>query len=395
MIRKTAHRLAQIVMRIIRRLDRYYRDVFDACFQKPISAIAQFFINLLRPDEHLKIAEERKLPDEEEITQEVTDQMSRFLRQRYTGKVALRAGNTKTYGLVRGTFEILPGLADHLRVGLFKELQCYPAWIRFAGPGPLATPDIDNNGILSIGIKVMGVEGKKLSDDEKHTQDFLGISSPTFTTPNVAENLKLQREIYRNTPIWYFVNPFDSHILDAVMQGLYARTHANPLELRYYSCVPYLFGAGQAIKYCVLPRSGRTSSIPKNPSDDYLREAMAGTLSDRDVYFDFAIQFQKDAHRMPIEHAGVVWPERLSPFITVATLCIPSQQFDSTAQLAFARNLSFAPWHALPEHRPLGNQNRARKRIYDITSKLRQEMNRDERIEPTGRETFDQQNQSF
>jgi hypothetical protein len=66
-------------------------------------------------------------------------------------------------------------------------------WTRFAGPGPLAAADIENNGILSVAIKVMGVEGEKLLDEERMTQDFTGISAPTFTTPNIIENLKLMR----------------------------------------------------------------------------------------------------------------------------------------------------------------------------------------------------------
>ena len=91
---------------------------------------------------------------------------------------------------------MLPGLEPRLRQGLFAEPRTYPAWIRFAGPGPLAPPDMKDNGVLSIGIKVCGVPGPKLLDDE-WTQDFTGISAPTFTTPNVFENLQLQRHVLR------------------------------------------------------------------------------------------------------------------------------------------------------------------------------------------------------
>ncbi|HZN11736.1 MAG TPA: hypothetical protein VFC61_08660, partial [Blastocatellia bacterium] len=65
------------------------------------------------------------------------------------------------------------------------------------------------------------------------------------------------------------------------------------------------------------------------------------------------------------------------------------QQFDSPAQLAFAHRLSFNPWHCLPEHRPLGNQNRARRRIYQELSQLRQSMNGTPHCEPTGDEVFE------
>lgn len=391
MIPRFADWLIQKIIGLMRRLDPYYRDTFDRLFQRPLAKAVQFLINLFRRDEHLQIAEEKELPGEKETIDSITDQMNAFLKKHYQGKakIAERAGNTKTYGLVKAEFTISPALPEDLRVGLFREERTYPAYVRFAGPGPLVTPDIDNNGILSIGIKVMGVEGEKLIDDEKNTQDFSGISAPTFTTPNVMENLKLQREIFRETPAWYFVNPFDSHLLDAIMQGLYSRTHANPLELTYYSCVPYSYGKGRAVKYSIAPRSQKRSKVGEL-SDNYLREAMVKTLNKEGVTFDFGIQIQKDPHLMPIEDASVEWPERLSPFFPVATLTIPAQKFDWPHQLAFARNLSFNPWHSLPEHRPLGNQNRGRKHIYLVTSKMRQSINHDERIEPTGDEIFSQ-----
>ena len=40
------------------------------------------------------------------------------------------------------------------------------------------------------------------------------------------------------------------------MQGIYARMNRSPLEVRYWSCVPYLLGEGQAMKYSVTPTSG-------------------------------------------------------------------------------------------------------------------------------------------
>ncbi|MBV9577309.1 MAG: hypothetical protein JO057_01830, partial [Chloroflexi bacterium] len=67
---------------------------------------------------------------------------------------------------------------------------------------------------------------------------------------------------------------------------------------------------------------------------------------------------------------------------------IPKQRFDSPEQLAFARVLSYNPWHSLPEHRPLGNISRARKRLYWEMSQLRQRMNNVVHYEPTGDEVF-------
>ncbi|WP_020405586.1 catalase family protein [Hahella ganghwensis] len=383
------HRSATLAAGVIRRLDPYYRDSFDRYFRPSIESLAQTIIRLRLKDHGLDLGQELIRDDEEQVTTEIADTMNRFLIRHYrnTGKTAERAGNTKTYGLLKASFTIDDKLPRELKVGLFKKKQTFPAYVRFAGPGPLVTRDVDNNGILSIGIKVMGVPGPKLLDDEKSTHDFLGISSPTFTTPDIYENLKLQQAIEKDAPVWYFINPLDSHYLDAVMQGLYARTHANPLELTYNSCVPYRYGNNRAVKYIFRPRISQKSKVGRL-TENYLREAMVETLAQHPVTFDLYIQIQTDPVSMPLENASVVWSERSSPPIRVATIRIPRQTFDSPAQLAFARNLTFNPWHALAEHKPLGNQNRARKYIYQATSRMRQGINKEQHIEPTGDEVF-------
>jgi hypothetical protein len=115
---------------------------------------------------------------------------------------------------------------------------------------------------------------------------------------------------------------------------------------------------------------------------------MVGALDASDVELDFRIQRQTDPHLMPIENASVLWPERLSPRVSVATLRLPRQKFDSQAQIEFARRLSYNPWHSIAEHRPLGNQSRARRRMYLALSTLRHQMNAIAHYEPTGDETF-------
>ena len=91
---------------------------------------------------------------------------------------------------------------------------------------------------------------------------------------------------------------------------------------------------------------------------------------------------------MPIENNAVLWPTKLSPRVPAAVLRIPKQTFDSPEQLDFARVLTYNPWHSIAEHRPLGNQSRARKRMYYELSRLRQAMNAVEHYEPTGDEEF-------
>jgi hypothetical protein len=388
-------RFHDAILRLVsleRRVDPFFRPLFDLLFREPIAGLVQAIIRRRREEESLGVAEERPLPDEEKFLETIIAEMSAYMRAHYTPGHFERAGNTKTHGVVRGEFLVKDDLPVEVRQGIFAGPRRFRAWVRFGGPGPASPPDIDDIGILSIGIKLMGVPGPKLLDDERSTQDFTAISAPTFTTPDTRENAKLQAWIRRGAPLFYFLNPFDSHLLDGVMQGLWAKTQSSPLETAYWSCVPYLLGEGRAMKYCVRPRSKTRSRIPRlpfRPSDNYLREAMAATLAWQDAEFEFLVQIQTDPRRMPVENASVRWPEALSPPIQAATLLLPRQKFDSAGQLAFAHNLSYNPWHCLPEHRPLGNQNRARRRIYEELSRLRQSMNGTPHREPTGDEVFE------
>ncbi|MBT9332114.1 catalase family protein [Paracidobacterium acidisoli] len=370
------------------RIDPLFRDTFNALFQRPLVNVVQSLLRVFHANPETRLCQEIVTADEEQLALTITEEMKRFTVSEYTGRIAQRAGNTKTYGVVRATFEVRPDVPDRFRHGFFAAPATYPAWIRFAGPGPLSPPDVADAGILSIGIKVMGVSGEKLLPDEQHTQDFTGISCPTFTTPNTRENVTLQREVYSRTPVFYFLNPFDSHYLDAAMQSLYARMNRSPLEVSYWSCVPYLCGEGQAVKYSVRPTLAHKTPIPFSPPDNWLRQSLAMRLDAESVALDFLIQPQTDPRRMPIEDASIEWSERASPFVPVAKITIPRQKFDSPEQLAFASFLSLNPWHTTAEHRPLGNQNRARKLIYTQLSALRQQMNHTPHIEPTGAESF-------
>ena len=96
--------------------------------------------------------------------------------------------------------------------------------------------------------------------------------------------------------------------------------------------------------------------------------------------FDFCVQFQTDAVKMPIEDPTIRWR---SPLQKVATITIPPQQFESPEQSQFCEHLSFTPWHALPEHRPLGGINRTRRSVYQTLSRIRHELNQVPRQEPT------------
>lgn len=391
-LRNGLQRASTRLIQFQRRFDPFLRPAFDAVLRDPIARLATYLINRRRPDEGLAIAEERPLPDEEQFVDSIIASFNEQMRLLWKPGGFERGGNTKTQGIVRAEFIVHDGLPAALRHGIYADPRSYRAWVRFAGPGPYVTPDIDDVGFMSMSIKLLGVPGPKLMAEEQSTQDLFGVSTPTFVTPDVRANAQLQIESVKNAQIFYFLNLHRSHVLDLIMQGLWTKTQSSPFEAPYFSCVPYLLGEGQAMQYSFWPKTRKRTRIPRlplRPPDDYLRQAMVAALDAGEVEFDIRLQLQTDPHLMPIENAGVLWPERLSPRVSVATLRIARQKFDSPAQMDFAKRLSYNPWHCIAEHRPLGNQSRARRRMYLALSTLRHQMNAVPHYEPTGDEVFD------
>ena len=391
---RTIHRSLVAMLHIERRLEPFFRPALNGLTREPTARLVQFLYNIRRSNEGLELAEEKNYAYEEESLEAIIDLMADQMRGNFEPGRYERGGNTKTHGFVRATVTVRDGLPTHMRQGIFATQRSYPTYIRFSGPGPEEPADIRDVGFVSMAIKLMDVPGPKLmEEEEKHTQDMPAVCTPTFVTPDTRANARLQYWSLLDLPLFYFLDPRNTHLIDFVMQGLWNETQYNPLGQRYWSCVPYLLGEGQAMMYSFAPKSKVVTRIPGRPfgrvPHNYLRENMIKTLDQQDVEFDLLVQVQTDAHRMPIENASVRWPEKLSPFIPAATIHIPRQKFDSPAQFEFTKRFKINPWHCMPEHRPLGNQSRARRRMYQELSRFRQEMNKTTHIEPDGNEVFD------
>ena len=380
------------VVHLERRIDPFVRPAFDALFRDRLSELITNLINARRKNEGYKLAEERTQPNEEANLQDIINSFNAQMRRLWNPGYFERGGNTKTHGVLRAEFVVRDDLPQHMRRGIFAQPGArYRAYVRYSGPGPIWCPDIDDIGFMSMAIKLMGVPGEKLLDDEQFTQDLFATSGPTFVTPDTRANAELQHWSYQNAPIFYFFNFRETHILDSLMNSLWTKTQSSPLEDQYFSTVPYLLGEGQAMQYSFHSRlRSRTPvpNLPGRPPDDYLRQAMVATLARQDVEFDVCLQLQTDPFLMPIENAGVMWPPKRSPRVPAAVVRIPRQTFDSPEQIDFARRLTYNPWHTIPEHRPLGNVSRARKRMYWELAQLRLRMNNLEHYEPTGDEEF-------
>ena len=337
----------------------------------------------------LKIGEEQISPDEQHVAEETLALVKQGLIDTPKGELVRRDAHPMAHGLVHGTITIADDVPAQFRHGFFAKAASYPVWIRFSNgnKGPDTNPDI-----RGMAIKVCGVPGEKILPLEKNTQDFLLVSHSVMPVGEPKPYYAFFRAVIHKNPLYaiFGINPIAlARATKIAVETLFFKV-ANPLLIRYWSTTPYKMGDG-AVKYSARPAAAMNAGAakkPEHPGPAYLREAMVATLAKEDAIFDFLMQAQTNAETMPIEDCAVDWSESESPFVKVATIRIPKQTFTAPAQDAFCENLSFNPWHCVPDNRPLGGINRVRRYVYERISAYRHERNGAALIEPTGDERF-------
>jgi hypothetical protein len=334
----------------------------------------------------LELYKEYPQPEEEaETAQNIIALMEKQMIKNTAGGRMLRDVHSKGHGCVKGEFTVHADLPDEFRVGVFKEPKTFPAVIRFSNAGALApiggvAADIKRDA-RGMAVKLLGVPGEKLLADERNadTQDFLMFTPNVFFCPSPEGFFDLMVALTTNRLVfvWYLLT--HPSVTLSLIASL--KKHANLLELQYFSAVPYKLGS-IAVKFSAKPVFTRKSELPERPTDNFLRERMQEQLDQESVNFDFMLQIQKDPYAMPIEDGLVPWAEEISPFMKIATIRILRQSFDSPEQMMACDNLSFTPWHCLPEHRPMGSISRVRRQVYEEISKFRHQKNDVPREEP-------------
>ena len=327
---------------------------------------------------------EQLYPNEKVIAEQIADVIEKSIRKQYAFGSARRDAHPKAHGCVRAEFQVLETLPKHLAKGLFIPGKKYQAWIRFSNGSPDATQADIKKDARGMAIKVLAVSGAKRLEDEIATQDFIMINHPVFFVNDPNRYMSFMQDINSDRFFRKLHIPFALGSKGTLI-ALNLRTRiSNPLQTRYWSMVPYQLGIGpdrQAVKYSARSCTAAVDPIPNHPKHDFLRDALRTSLQKGDACMEFLVQ-PRTSSTLLVEDAMTEWKETQAPFYQVATIRIPQQVFDTPDQNKFCENLSFTPWHTLPEHKPLGVINRMRKVIYDRISQVRHEMNSTQRQEP-------------
>ncbi|HZR21978.1 MAG TPA: hypothetical protein VFA59_00230, partial [Vicinamibacterales bacterium] len=111
-----------------------------------------------------------------------------------------RDAHPKHHGVVKAWFTVADNVPEELRHGIFAMPQTFAAWIRFSNGAPTVNRDSFPD-VRGFAIKLMGVPGAKLSDDEHFTQDFLLASAPRFFIRSLDDYLVFSRQVLKKPAI--------------------------------------------------------------------------------------------------------------------------------------------------------------------------------------------------
>ncbi|KAF9916906.1 hypothetical protein FBU30_001101 [Linnemannia zychae] len=338
---------------------------------------------------------ERAQEHEAEFTTRLADSIDQSIRHRYQNGEAKRDVHARATGILKAKFRVNDDLPPQFaNKGIFIPGKPYDALVRFSNASGDAKKTDQHQDGRGFAIKLLDVPGEKLleSDKDATTQDFVMINHPIFFSNDTKSYLELIKKSNPESSVLEKLTiPFTLGLKGTLIAGqLTTGKIANPLQVQYYSAVPYQLGLGSdriAVKYSAKPivtKQDKDHLPHGHVADDYLHQTIKRTLSPttgKAVEFKFMIQPRVGPH-MDVEDSMKEWSQQESPFQEVATIIIPPQEVDSEELNKLGERLSFNPWHSLPDHRPLGSVNRTRKVVYERISRVRDEMNHVPRQEP-------------
>ena len=359
---------------------------------------------------------EQNEPDFDRTLQTVLDNMKQHMRGSLQaegiGRV-VRDAHAKGYGLARGEFEILSGLPNEYAQGIYAKPGLHEAMVRFSNGTNHVGDDRFLGPIVGTGVKIFGIEGKTLLEDEpdSHTFDYAMIDHPVFFANTLAHYVFIQ-SLFANIGVTPKADPTPEEKQAAIHRFLYewvtgkgtlppeqwaweelgaflqlAQHKFINLLLQTYWTMGAVRHGDYVAKVRLAPVQSFADRVARRALDpaaaqQVFRPALVEELRERPYEFDVQVQLCTDLAQMPVEKTTVVWPESLSPFVTVAKLRLPQQDIGAEDNLERMDKISINPWRATEEHRPLGSIMRSRKEVYRQSSILRHQTNHQERKEP-------------
>ena len=306
---------------------------------------------------------------------------------------AVRAVHAKAHAVLEGVFTVDAGLPPELAQGLFAQAGGHKAYLRFStNAGDILPDDI----VLPRGLalKVLDVDGERLSTEEGTAQDFIMINGPVFMAKNTEDFAGSLKLLARTTDKMEGAKEMLSGVLGAInkalgaiglpsttLAGLGGAPNVDPLGETYFSVTPFRYGDYIA-KFSLAPVSKRLTDltgkeviIAGNPNA--IRDQVRQEMRTLEGSWEFRVQLCRDLEKQPVEDPTKEWKAEDSPWLRVGTLTVgPQDSWEPARVTAVDEAMRFSVWTGLAAHQPLGNINRARRDAYKHSADFRARFNR-------------------
>lgn len=304
---------------------------------------------------------ERIAPDEEAHLARVAEVIGNLQHAKSKKYGTGRTLHRKQLLAATGTLEVLDGLPDHARHGLFAMPGRHRALVRLSN----GSPDIQSNrtpDIRGFALKVFGVNGEAALGGTTDHQDFLMINQDRAPGANSREFIDFL-EAATPGPVSGIVHLFKAYGPFGGLSRLRALTAMLGRKFRGFAAERFDTVAPiQCGPYAVRVRLKPAGNPPPSARSKDIAADMRERLAVGPILWDLELQFYVDEAITPIEDASRPWPDAETPVVTVARLTLPQQGVDAVA--AETEAAKFDPWGGLAAHRPLGEVMRARKVAY-------------------------------
>lgn len=309
---------------------------------------------------------ERIAPDESDRYADYARRFAEIQASRSRRHGPGRTLHRKQLAAAQGTLEVLDSVPAYAQHGLFGVPHDYEVLVRLSNGGLGHAPDKVPD-VRGFAIRVLGVRGESaLGNGPATSQDFTLINQEAFAFAGSAEfvdfvvagsrgNGELVKYIFRR------YGPIGGARMLAKVLRLAGKPFSGFATEPLYSAAPMACGP-YAVRLRLLPSRSNGRPDPRARTD--WAADFAARLAHGPLHWDLQLQYFASEDITPIEDASVLWP---TPYATVARLMLPQQDLASPEARALARQVEadmFDPWHALAEHRPLGDVQRARKVVY-------------------------------
>lgn len=316
--------------------------------------------------------QERVAPDEAQRHEAYAAEFAQIQARRSQRWGPGRALHRKQLCAAQGTLEVLDGLPAFARHGLFEHPHDHEVWVRLSNGGFDRAPDRVPD-VRGFAIRVFGVDGPAALGGATDSQDFTLINHESFAFAGADEFIHFAAAASRGggALFRYVLRRYGVLGGPRKLAGL-VRSQARPFTgfatETLYSAVPMANGP-YAVRLRLQPSP--TNGAPSGGAREDWAADFAARLREQPLHWDLQVQYFAAEDVTPIEDASVSWP---TPYTTVARLMLPQQDIASAEGQALAQKvdaIAIDPWHALAEHRPLGDVQRARKAVYFASQKGR------------------------